>query len=176
MEMSFIKALHLIFVVSWFAGLFYIVRLFIYHTEAESKSVEIKIALQAQFKLMEWRLWNIITWPAAILTTVFGYYMVYRLDLWDAPWMMAKMGMTTALWAYHVVNHILFKRLQRDEISWSSGRLRLWNELAALFLVSIIFIVVFKGGFNWIYGTLGFFALGILLMLAIKAYKRIRKD
>ncbi len=174
--MLYVKALHLIFVVSWFAGLFYIVRLFIYHTEAAQKPDAVKEALQAQFKIMEWRLWNIITWPAAILATLFGYYMVYRLDLWDVPWMMVKMAMTTGLWGYHIMNHILFKRLQRGEISWSSGQLRMWNELAALFLVSIVFIVVLKGGFNWIYGTIGFFALGIFLMLAIKMYKRIRKD
>ena len=70
------KALHIIFVVSWFAGLFYIIRLFIYHTEAEEKPESERKALQDQFKIMENRLWYIITWPAAILATVFGVWMV----------------------------------------------------------------------------------------------------
>lgn len=174
MELLYVKALHIIFVVSWFAGLFYIVRLFIYHTEAESKGELEKKALQSQFIIMERRLWTIITWPAAILATIFGYYMVYRLNRWNIPWMVLKMGMTTALWGYHLVNHMLYKRLQRNEISWTSGQLRMWNELAALFLVSIVFIVILKSSLNWIYGSIGFFAVGVLLMLVIRMYKRYR--
>jgi putative membrane protein len=60
-------------------------------------------------------------------------------------------------------------------MNWSSGQLRIWNEVATLFLVSIIFIVVLKGQLNWIKGTIGFFAVGILLMLGIKLYKKLRK-
>ena len=175
MELLYVKALHIIFVVSWFAGLFYIVRLFIYHTEAESKTELEKKALQTQFIIMERRLWTIITWPAGILATIFGYYLVYRLNRWNIPWMMLKMGMTTALWGYHLINHMLYKRLQKNEISWTSGQLRMWNELAALFLVSIVFIVILKSSLNWIYGSIGFFAVGLLLMILIRMYKRLRK-
>ena len=174
-NIRYILALHIIFVVSWFAGLFYIVRLFIYHTEAENKPQVEKEILQQQFIIMEKRLWTIITWPAAILTTVFGYYMVYLLDLWESGWMMVKLGLTTGLWGYHIMNHILFKRLQRNEVSWTSTQLRLWNELAAMFLVTIIFVVVLKNSLDWIYGTMGFFALGITLMIAIRIYKRFRE-
>lgn len=174
MDFLYIKALHLIFVVSWFAGLFYIVRLFIYHTEANEKLPLERDVLQKQFIIMEWRLWNIITWPAAILTTVFGYYMVYSLDLWTSGWMMVKMGLTTALWAYHIMNHVLFKRLQDNKITWTSNQLRLWNELAAIFLVTIVFVVVLKNSLDWVYGTIGFFALGVVLIIAIRMYKRFR--
>mgnify|MGYP001158823895 CR=1 FL=1 len=175
MDFLYIKALHLIFVVSWFAGLFYIVRLFIYHTEAEEKPAAEREVLQKQFIIMERRLWTIITWPAAILSTFFGYYMVYTLDLWSSGWMMVKLGLTTALLGYHIMNHILYKRLQRNLVTWTSTQLRLWNELAAMFLVTIIFVVVLKNSLDWIYGTLGFFALGITLMIAIRIYKRFRE-
>ena len=174
MDFLYVKSLHLIFVISWFAGLFYIVRLFIYHTEAEAKPEPERKALQRQFKIMERRLWTIITWPAAILATVFGYYLVYLKDVWTAPWMIVKMGMTMALWVYHIVNHLLYRRLQHNDIRWTSTQLRLWNELAALFLVSIVFIIVLKSSLNWIYATTGFFALGVILILAIQLYKRLR--
>ena len=175
MDFLYIKALHLIFVVSWFAGLFYIVRLFIYHTEAEDKPAVERDVLQKQFIIMERRLWTIITWPAAILATIFGYYMVYTLDLWSSGWMMVKLGLTTALWGYHIINHIMYKRLQQNTVKWTSTQLRLWNELAAMFLVTIVFVVVLKNGLDWIYGTIGFFALGITLMIAIRIYKRFRE-
>ena len=68
MDISYIKALHIIFVVSWFSGLFYIVRLFIYFAEAEKKEEPAKKILQTQYKIMSKRLWYIITWPSAILT------------------------------------------------------------------------------------------------------------
>jgi putative membrane protein len=171
----YLKALHLIFVVSWFAGLFYMVRLFIYHTEAEEQEPKSKGVLFGQFKIMEQRLWQIITWPAAVLATVFGYWMVIELNLWSQGWMMLKLGLTSLLWGYHLATHWLYLRYQRDELVWSSTQLRLWNELATLWLVAIVFVVVLKGTLNWIYGTLGFFAVGVLLMVAVRTYKRLRK-
>jgi len=170
----YLKALHIIFVVSWFAGLFYIIRLFIYHTEAESKPEIERKALQDQFKIMENRLWFIITWPAAILATVFGVWMVVELNLWTQPWMMVKLGLTALLWIYHLYTHKLYLDYQGNQITWTSNKLRLWNEVATLWLVAIVFVVVLKGTLNWMYGTIGFFLVGIVLMIAIKAYKRIR--
>ena len=101
----YLKALHIIFVVSWFAGLFYIIRLFIYHTEAEDKLDGERKVLQNQFKIMENRLWFIIAWPAAILATIFGVWMVIDLNLWTQPWMMVKLGLTFLLWVYHLYTH-----------------------------------------------------------------------
>lgn len=151
MELLYVKSLHLIFVISWFAGLFYIVRLFIYHVEANAKPEPERSILTDQFKIMQQRLWYIITWPAAILATIFGYYMVYLLNYWEVGWMLSKIGMTTALWAYHIGNHIVFKKAQKGTLNWSSNQLRLWNELATLFMVSIVFIVVLKNQLDWIY-------------------------
>ncbi|MEX2596909.1 MAG: CopD family protein [Salibacteraceae bacterium] len=171
----YLKALHLIFVVSWFAGLFYVVRLFIYHKESENKPEEQGRVLRAQFKIMERRLWYIITWPAAILATVFGYWMVIELNLWSQPWMMVKIGLTTLLWIYHLICQRLFLSFQNNGSKWGSTQLRVWNEVATLWLVSIVFVVVLKNELNWIYGTIGFFAVGVSLMIAIRIYNRLKK-
>ena len=171
----YLKALHIIFVVSWFAGLFYMVRLFIYHTEAEDKPEAEKNILQNQFKIMEYRLWYIITWPAGVLATIFGYWMVIEMNLWSQPWMMVKLGLTTLLWVYHLISHKIFLNYRKGLVNWSSKQLRLWNELATLWLVSIVFVVVLRGTMNWIYGTIGFFAVGILLMLGIRLYRKLSK-
>jgi len=177
MDFEYIKALHIIFVVSWFSGLFYIVRLFIYHTEAEVKPNETRIILQNQFRLMEKRLWYIITWPAALLATFFGLWMIYQSPGYlNTPWMHVKLALTGLLWVYHLTNQVIFLRHQRNQISWNSVQLRLWNELATLWLVAIVFIVVIKNALDWIWATVGFFFVGILLFAAIKLYNRVRKS
>ncbi len=96
---QYIKPLHVIFIVTWFAGLFYIVRLFIYHTEAETKPEPEKSILQTQYKLMEKRLWYGITWPSMILTLVFGSWL-----LWLNPYFLSEGYFILKLcwWAYFV--------------------------------------------------------------------------
>ena len=174
---DYIKALHLIFMVSWFAGLFYMVRLFIYYREAADKTVAEKEVLQPQFVLMMQRLWWIITTPAMVLTVVFGVWMLALNPtyLLSAPWMHLKLGFVCLLLIYHFYSQKLLRQSEKGILNWSSGQLRIWNEVATLFLVSIVFIVVLKGQLNWIKGTIGFFAVGILLMLGIKLYKKLRK-
>lgn len=174
MDILYIKALHIIFVISWFAGMLYIVRLFIYHAEAEVKPDPVRQALRNQFKVMQYRLWYIITWPAAILATIFGFWLVEKFNYWTQPWMMVKLALIILLWIYHLITHLIFKRMQQDRIWWNSTQLRVWNEVATLWMVSIVFVVVLKGIMNWLYATLGFFAVGILLMMGIRFYKRIR--
>jgi putative membrane protein len=177
MDFSTIKALHIIFVVSWFAGLFYIVRLYIYHTEAQEKDDNAKRILSAQFEIMESKLWWIITTPAMILTIIFGTWMVllnaeYYLY---APWMQLKLAFVGVLLIYHFICQKILFDLKKGLFKWKSNGLRLWNELATLCLVAIVFLVVLKDGLDWIKGTIGFFAVAIGLMVLIKIYKRIRK-
>ena len=177
MDINTLKALHIIFVVSWFAGLFYIVRLFIYHTEAQAKPELEKEILSKQFVEMEKKLWWIITTPAMILTIVFGTWMIalnpeYYLQ---APWMHVKLGFVALLLIYHFVCQKILNDLKNGKFNWKSNGLRLWNEVATLALVAIVFIVVLKDELNWWKGTLGFFAVAIGLMLLIKLYKRLRK-
>ncbi len=173
---NYIKALHLIFVVTWFAGLFYIPRLFIYHIEAWQKPSPEKEILAKQLKLMTKRLWYIITWPSAILCTVFAIWLLLLMPGWlEQPWMHVKLAFVGLLFVYHFKCHQMFKQLQRDEVKYTSHFMRIWNEVATLVLFAVIFLVVLKNAFNWIYGVLGIFVLAILLMLGIRLYKKIRE-
>ena len=104
MDFLYIKALHIIFIVTWFAGLFYIVRLFIYHAEAEKKEEPAKSILQEQYRLMEKRLWYIITWPSAILASIFAFWMLYDQPMFlSMPWMHVKLTFVLALYFYLVI-------------------------------------------------------------------------
>ena len=172
---NYIKALHLIFVITWFAGLFYIPRLFIYHIEAWAKPSPEKEILANQLKLMTKRLWYIITWPSAILCTVFAIWLLYLMPGWlEQGWMHVKLGFVLLLFVYHGKCHQIFKQLQRDEVKYTSRFMRIWNEAATLILFAVVFLVILKNAFNWIYGVVGIIVLAILLMLGIRLYKRIR--
>lgn len=171
----YIKSLHLIFVVTWFAGLFYIPRLFIYHIEAWQKPSPEKEILSDQLKLMTKRLWYIITWPSAILCTLFAIWLLVLMPGWlQQSWMHVKLAFVALLFVYHLKCHQIFKQLQRDEVKYTSKFMRIWNEGATLILFAVVFLVILKSAFNWIYGVIGIFVLAILLMLGIRLYKRIR--
>ena len=173
---NYIKSLHLIFVITWFAGLFYIPRLFIYHIEASQKGSPEKEILTAQLKLMTKRLWHIITWPSAILATIFAIWLLVLMPVWlQQPWMHIKLGFVLLLILYHLKNHQIFRQLQRDEVRYTSNFMRLWNEGATLILFAVVFLVILKNTFNWIFGVVGIIALGVLLMLGIRLYKSIRR-
>jgi len=173
---STVKALHIIFVVSWFAGLFYIIRLFIYHTEAQQRDEVAKKVLTDQFEIMEKRLWWIITTPAMILAVIFGTIMLYaRPDLMSAPWMHIKLTFVGLLLFYHFYSQKIMFDMKKGVFSWKSNGLRIWNELATLCLVAIVFLVTMQDSMNWIKGTVGFFAVAVGLMMGIKLYKRLRK-
>ena len=176
MTFETVKALHIIFVVSWFAGLFYIVRLFIYHIEAQERDEQAKEILSDQFKIMEKRLWWIITTPAMILTIVFGTWMIVLAPGYlQMGWMHIKLTFVAMLLIYHFVCQRTMFQLARGIFNWKSNGLRLFNEVATLGLVAIVFIVTMKNSMNWINGTVGFFAVAIGLMILIKIYKRLRK-
>lgn len=173
---NYIKSLHLIFVITWFAGLFYIVRLFVYHIEANDKPSPEKEILIKQYKLMSYRLWYIITWPSAVLATIFAITLLVLMPEWlNQPWMHVKLGFVFLLFLYHLKCHQIFKQLQNDEVKHTTGFMRLWNEGATLILFAVVFLVILKNAVNWIYGVIGIMAFSILLMLGYKFYKRIRE-
>lgn len=173
MYYNYIKALHLIFVITWFAGLFYIPRLFIYHIEAQDKESPAKEILSAQFKIMTRRLWYIITWPSAILSTIFALWLLVIMPSWiEQAWMHVKLGFVVLLFAYHFKTHMMFKELQEDKIRYSSSFMRIWNEGATIVLFAVTFLVILKNAFNWIFGLVGMLVLVLLLMLGIRLYKR----
>lgn len=176
---NYLKSLHLIFVITWFAGLFYIVRLFVYQIEAHAKPSPEKEILGAQYKLMAYRLWYIITWPSAILTAIFALWMLLFTptgNAWlSASWMHVKLAFVAVLYLYHFKCHQIFKQLQRDEVRYSTNFMRLWNEVATIILFAVVFLVILKNSIDWIFGVLGIICLSVLLMLGFKFYKRIRE-
>jgi putative membrane protein len=176
MEYNYIKALHLIFVVTWFAGLFYIVRLFVYHAEAKLKPQPEQDILIKQYQLMQFRLWYIITWPSAVLASIFAFYLLYLNPFWlEQSWMHVKLAFVLLLYIYHLKCHQIFKQLQKNEVKYSSNFFRIWNEGATIILFAIVFLVILKNAINWIFGVIGIFVFSILIMLGFKLYKRIRE-
>ena len=169
----YVKAIHIIFVVTWFSGLFYIVRLFIYNTEARVRSeLEAKI-LQEQFSIMIKRLWLGITWPSAVLTLIFGTWMAILYGYIPA-WLWVKLSLVLLLYCYHLSIHKIYKEQMRGEFRYSSQQLRIWNEVATLFLLSIVMVVVVKQALSFLWGVAGLIVFAITLMLAIRLYKRVR--
>jgi len=175
MEYLYIKSLHIIFVTTWFAGLFYIVRLFIYFKEAEEKVEPSKSILQNQYALMSKRLWYIITWPSAILATIFAVWLLILQPLWlEANWMLIKLAFVVLLFTYHWSCQIMYNQIEKGYLKYSSFSLRIWNEVATIILFACVFLVVLKNSLGWIFGVVGIVGISILLMLGIKLYKRIR--
>lgn len=175
MGFEYIKALHIIFVVTWFAGLFYIVRLFIYQTEALQKPELERNILKPQLDLMASRLWYIITWPSAILTLIFGTWVLsYRWGYLEMGFMHAKLGFVLLLYGYHGCCHMLFKELQSGKSRWNSTQLRIWNEASTILLFAIVFLIVLKSTLSMIWGVAGLIGLAISLMLGIRLYKKYR--
>lgn len=157
------------------AGLFYIVRLFIYHVEANDKSEVERNILHPQYELMESRLWNVITTPAMVLSVLAGAYMFYLNPyLLEMNWMWVKIGFVIGLLVYHFICQRMIHQLRKGIFKWTSMQLRMWNEVATLLLFAIVFVVILKSALNWIYGLVGLFLIMILLMIGIKAYKRYR--
>lgn len=177
MDYFYLKALHIIFIVTWFAGLFYIVRLFIYHVEAEDEDDNAKAILQKQYKIMSKRLWYGITWPSAILTLVFATWLLSTnfAHYIRQPWMHIKLTFVVALYLYHFACQRIFSQLQKNEIKYSSFKLRIWNEVATVLLFAIVFLVVLKNEIGWFWGVVGLLLFSILLMIGIKWYKKNRE-
>jgi putative membrane protein len=175
MTYLYLKSLHIIFVVSWMAGLFYIVRLFIYHTEANERQESERLVLQRQFEVMEAKLWNIITTPAMLLAVLAGLGMIYlNPSLLAMDWMLVKLGFVLGLLVYHFLCQRIIGQLKNGIFHWTSTQLRVWNEVATIFLVAIVFTVVLKSTIDWIYGLIGLILFSIIIMSAVKIYKFYR--
>ncbi|WP_439558948.1 CopD family protein [Dyadobacter sp.] len=170
------KALHIIFVVSWFAGLFYMPRLFVYHTEANEKPSPEREILFAQFTKMEKLLWNAIMTPACWLTLIFGSIMLYITPAWlDQGWMQLKLAFVVGLVAYHFFTRKILLEIRQGKFRFSSFQLRLFNEIATVFLFSIVFLVVLKNTVDWLWGVLGLIAFAVLIMTAVRTVKKMRE-
>src|SRR3954447_10514040 len=122
---NYIKALHIIFIVTWFAGMFYMPRLFIYNTEAKDKPVEAQAILHEQFKIMMKRLWYGITIPSGVLTLIFGPWMWIMLGTLP-QWLFVKLIFVVFLYIYFISLHIIFKQQQKGIFKYTSHQLRIW--------------------------------------------------
>jgi len=172
----YILSVHIIFMVSWMAGLFYSVRLFIYHTEANDRPELERDILQKEFTKIEHRLWNIITTPAMVLTVLAGASMIaVRPWLLTVPWLHVKLSFVVLLLVYHFICQRIMKQLKKGVFKMSSFKLRLWNELATILLVAIVFTVMLKSTVDWIYGLGGLIIFSGVIMTAVKLYKNYRQ-
>jgi putative membrane protein len=172
---NYILSIHIIFVVCWMAGLFYIVRLFIYHTEAQHKPEPDRTILSKQFEIMERKLWYIISVPSMVLVLAAGVIMLCLAPVWlRQPWMHIKLTFVAGLIVYHFICQNKMKQMAKGIFTWTSTQLRIWNEVATLFLFAIVFLAVLKNAVNWIYGIIGLVLLSLILMSAVKIYKYYR--
>lgn len=171
----YILSIHIIFVVCWMAGLFYIVRLFVYHTEAQDKPEPERAILSKQFEIMERRLWNVIAVPSMFIVIIAGLSMTWMKPVWlQMGWLPIKLGFVLLLIGYHHVCQAKIKEMRKGIFKWTSTQLRLWNEGATVLLFAIVFLAVTKNAINWIYGVLGLVGLAVVLMVAVKIYKKYR--
>lgn len=172
----YVLSVHIIFVVSWMAGLFYSVRLFIYHTEANDRPEIERDILQKEFIKIEHKLWNIITTPAMVLAVLAGISMIcIRPGLLLTPWLHVKLSFVVLLLIYHFICQRIMKQMKNGVFKLSSFKLRLWNEVATVLLVAIVFTVVLKSAVDWLYGLIGLIIFSGVIMTAVKLYKNYRQ-
>ena len=170
------KTLHVVGVVVWFAGLFYLVRLFIYHREAETLEAPLREAFETQYGLMERRLANIITTPGMVVAVTMAIGLLSVQPAWlHQGWMHAKLAVVALLLAYHVFCYRIMGQLQRGTCLWGARQLRALNELPTLLLVIAVMLVVFKQQFPTGAATWFLVALAIAMAASIQFYARWRR-
>ncbi len=173
-----ITAVHIIFVTAWFAGLFYLPRLFVYHTEANEKSDLERSIIQEQFKKMEKVLFNAIMIPAMWLTVISGISLVW-IQWWEVfpqlGWLHIKLLFVVGLIVFHFYCRKLILELRQDKFRLTGFQLRLFNEIATIFLFAIVFLVVVKNSIDWIWGIVGLLAFTVVILSAVRIVKRIRE-
>lgn len=172
------KAFHLIGVVVWFAGLFYLVRLFVYHAEAEAQTEPAKGILKAQYEIMEKRLYNIITTPGMIVTVAMAIGLIStEPEILKSGWLHIKLSFVALLLLYHFYCGRIMKKLEKGECKWTGQQFRALNEAPTLLLVVIVLLAVFKNQLPLDLTTWLIVALVVLMAVTIQLYaKKRRKD
>jgi putative membrane protein len=175
MTFYYLKAVHIIFIVTWFAGLFYMPRLLIYMREAFDKTEPEKSILLKNFTLMASRLWFGITWPSAIITLIMGASMLINQPHWlKLGFMHLKLTLVFFLYLYHFSLQVIFNHLKKGDTRYSSNQLRFWNEVATLFLISIVFLIVLKSALSMIWGLAGLIVITLMIVAGMNIYKKYR--
>ena len=177
MTSLYLKAVHIIFIVTWFAGLFYMPRLFVYIIESHAKPEPEKSILLRQLNLMASRLWYGITWPSAIITLGMGTSLLINQPEWlSMGFMHMKLTLVFLLYLYHVSLQVILNQLKKGTVKYTSQQMRLWNEVSTLFLISIVFLIVLKNALSMLWGLAGLLVVVILIMTGMRVYKKFRKD
>lgn len=177
MTLLLLKALHIIGFVAWFAGLFYLIRILVYHTEAlDLEDAERKI-LTKQYNIMEWRVYRIICNPAMMVTWIGGLGMIYIYGMdWfkDNTWLHVKLVLVLMLTGYHLYCKSLIKKYENGQKVLNSFQMRLFNEIPTIFLFCIVLLAVFRNAGNVMYIFGGVLIVGIILFIFAKLYKKKR--
>jgi protoporphyrinogen IX oxidase len=177
MQYYYLKAIHIIFIVAWFAGLFYMPRLFIYIIEANAKPALERNAIQQQLLIMASRLLYGITWPAGIITFIMGTSLLFNNpSLLREGYMHLKLFFVILLYGYHLSLQHIFSQLRRGDYRYTSQQIRIWNEVPTLLLISIVFLIVVKSALSMVWGVAGLIAISVAIMLGIRVYKKLRKE
>lgn len=170
------KAFHIIGVVVWFAGLFYLVRLFIYHVEANEQPEPARSILKNQYQIMEKRLYRIITTPGMLVTVAMAIgLLTTEPDILKSGWLHVKLGLVAVLLAYHHYCGRLMKKLAADECKWTSKQLRALNEAPTLLLVVIVMLAVFKNNLPTDMTAWVIFGLIVSMAATIQLYAKKRQ-
>lgn len=170
---SFAKALHLVGAVSWMAGLFYLVRIMVYHAEALAGPENSRDLLARQFETMEWKAFRIILRPAVVMTWAFGVVMLCAQPVWlSQGWMHGKLFFLVLLttYTYYCKSHI--HRLESRSSTFTHLHYRALNEVPTIFLIGIVFLAVFKNGINWVWFVLGVGGFAGLIFYAVRRANR----
>ncbi|WP_036483962.1 protoporphyrinogen oxidase HemJ [Myxosarcina sp. GI1] len=172
------KAFHLVGIVVWFAGLFYLVRLFVYHAEAEQESEPARSILKNQYELMEKRLYSIITTPGMIVTVVMAGGLIYtEPEVLKSGWLHAKLALVLLLIGYHHYCRRIMKKLAKNECQWTGQQFRALNEAPTVFLVLIVLLAVFKNSLPLDLTTWLIAGLVLTMIITIQLYaKKRRRD
>lgn len=178
MAYQWFKAFHLIGIVVWFAGLFYLVRLFVYHAEAAQQPEPAQTILKKQYELMEKRLYGIITTPGMIVTVAMAIGLIStEPEILKSGWLHIKLAFVALLIGYHFFCRRIMKQLAQDECQWTGQQFRALNEAPTVLLVVIVLLAVFKGSLPLDLTTWLIVALVIAMAASIQLYaKKRRKD
>lgn len=172
------KALHLIGIVVWFAGLFYLVRLFVYHAEASEQPEPAQTILKKQYELMEKRLYNIITTPGMAVTVAMALGLIYtEPGILKSGWLHIKLSFVALLLIYHFYCGRIMRQLAKGECQWTGQQFRALNEAPTILLVIIVLLAVFKNNLPLDATTWLIVALVISMAASIQLYaKKRRRD
>ena len=167
----YLKVFHIIGVIVWFAGLFYLGRLYVYHREADDRPEPERTTLKSQFSLMERRLYYGIAWPGLCISFVFGIALIIASGF--PGWLHTKLAFAAVLVVYHLWCGHLRKLLLNENCSWNGTKFRLFNEIPTLLLFSIVFIVVFKSAISW--NALLLILAGLILVIGGAVHLRAKR-